>query len=218
MVFSIKTDPAKWGAQLERSLQLGFAEPELANSIDEILVWFSSVESNDSGDEFGEKLISLYGLDEFRALFENCIDRLIISNDSRDMFMSCDTRDHAKWRYRKLMGIFHPDKGSNNQAWLNFRAEQINKAYRKFEINPSVKLTKKRVVKKRARKNVRSSSSFEPHSEFSIIRRKQTPARRLVNWRKVFGDPAELERKVIQSLVLIFVIILILVSLAAYLD
>ncbi len=218
MEYSITPDSSIWGAQLERSLELRFAEPELSNFVDEILVWFSSVDS-DNPDDLGQKLIKFYGNTEFRALFEDCIDRLMISNSSAGIFESCNTSQQAKWRYRKLMSVFHPDKGENTQTWLNFRAEKINRAYQEFEAKQSKNDVYKTTFRERKSKNRRSSSSYGRYSENSISqRRRATTQRQFLDWRKAFGDAQTLERKVIRSLISICLFTLILISLVAYLD
>jgi hypothetical protein len=125
-------DSSVWANLLERSIELKFAEPALERYIDDLLVWFSSIEGTEA-DDLGEKLLARYGADELRLRFEDCIDRLLISNSSKGMFDTCETKDRAKWRYRKLIRVFHPDKGANSEAWLNFRAEKINGAYRIFD-------------------------------------------------------------------------------------
>jgi preprotein translocase subunit Sec63 len=40
--------------------------------------------------------------------------------------------EHIRTRYRRLIRIFHPDRGYGDSDWLASRAEKINQAYRQL--------------------------------------------------------------------------------------
>jgi hypothetical protein len=209
-----------WTSLFERSIELKFAEPSLIDSIDQLLAWFASIEG-DEIDAFGEKLIGIYGLEELRLRFEDCMDRLLVSNMARGMFDNCGTKDEAKWRYRKLIRVFHPDRGANSEAWLNFRAEKINGAYSAFQDSFLKSENKPREFRERrskTRKSKKSSPRANRQSEHSELSRRPSSNLAKADWRNRFGDPDLLEKRAIWSLVSISVIIFTLILLSALLE
>jgi hypothetical protein len=202
-----------WESALRDSLHLGYADSTLLQSLDNVLQWYT-VATSDSADKFACSLIDEYGLVTFQTKFENVLDRLIIDADSDNYgpFEPGLDPTKAKWRYRKLISVFHPDKGANDIAWLNFRAEKINRCYADFKQNMlervtvnsgmslNISLTKRRKSRKSRSVVGRNASSLKPKSLKS-------------DWRDKIGDPEILEKRIIKGVIVLLILLsLLLVS------
>lgn len=201
-----------WANTLRDSLKLGFADATLLQELDDILKWYTvSIAEDGPRDEFARSLIKEYGLTAYKIRFENFLDRLIVVAAPEDFgpFEPSLDRSKAKWRYRKLISVFHPDKGANEIAWLNYRAEKVNKYYADFKRNDiqqttiNSRMSLNTSVKRR--RKIRSKPSGARNVDIRAMRTRSTKR----DWRDKFGDPKVLERRIITS----FVIMLVLFSL-----
>ena len=118
-----------WLLTLLKALELETVDIELLDCIDDVLNWEMLRGQND----LYLKLLEELGEDSLNIRFEELLDRLIVGDYALgEMFPNSLSEEHAKKRYRKLIRIFHPDKGFKSQVWLNYRAEKINKAYQVY--------------------------------------------------------------------------------------
>ena len=118
-----------WLSKFLNALDLESVDVELVDNVDDILAWIGDGSSNKSYELVDEKYGSL-GLSQRLEIFLN---ELVVGDSSvGEMFPQMLSEEHAKKRYRKLIRIFHPDRGANPQEWLNYRAEKVNKAYQKY--------------------------------------------------------------------------------------
>ncbi len=194
----------EWQGILTRSLRLGLADPKLFPHLDDILTWYGS--DTENPDLFLESLVTEFGDKEFRKKFEECMDRLTVSNfsiDSKQLFGNL-TPDLAKVRYRKLIRVFHPDRGENQEDWLNYRAERLNVYFKEhiqsmetgdtFTIKTSPPGSRQRPTKKAHR-----MLHDKPKKD----------------WRTLFGDPKLLERRILMFMIGVLVVCTLLLLLAA---
>ncbi|MFT5606643.1 MAG: hypothetical protein ACI9PZ_000439 [Parvicella sp.] len=214
-------DPSQWGNSLHRSLKLGYADSTLLQHIDDLLLWFP-ISLSEQADKLGLSLVAEFGEAAYKVSFENLLDRLLLDSSNRRYgpFETTLKPSEAKWRYRKLMGIFHPDKGANEPEWLNFRAEKINTYYSDYKKNctksdshlhtesldPSCKNNKERSRKPSRR---RSFSKSVHLAKSRLLRR---------NWRDRFGEQKDIERRIITVFVCAMVVFTLLLSSAFLLD
>lgn len=197
-------DEKKWQGYLTRSLRLGLADPNLFPHLDAILSWYAA--DKDIEDLFYKEIVDEFGERGFKKKFEECLDRLTVSNFSigaNDLFGELDP-DYAKVRYRKLIRVFHPDRGENEEQWLNYRAERINAYYKEFvDSMHSVDERLRVEPQKDARKEAYKASQRMFY---------QKPNR---DWRSVFGDPKLLEKRIITFTVVFTTVSILLLVLAA---
>jgi hypothetical protein len=173
-------------------LELGQSDPALAGSIDEIITWYASIDK--SNDSLAMSLLERYGDQQFRLRFEEFLDQQVVSNATgAQIFPRSLSSNQAKTRYRYLIRIFHPDRGFKSQAWLNSRAEKINNAFKSFRTDELVRP----VVAPKPQAVDRSAIVEKPPKRarnFKIKYRSET-------WRKRFGSPRSLQRKIIVGLI-----------------
>ncbi len=190
----------RWRIILPRCLQLGHSDPTLVASIDEIITWYASIDK--TNDPLAMALFEQYGDQQFRLRFEEFLDQLVVSNASGAlMFPPSLSADQAKKRYRYLIRVFHPDRGFKSQAWLNSRAEKINNAFKAFRTDELV-----RPVAAPKHQFVDVSDVIETPPKrarnFKIKYRSET-------WRKRFGNPQSLQRKIIVGLISLCVLLIL---------
>lgn len=197
-----------WSRPLEDALRLGYADEELLDYLDDILMWYSNTELYGKGDLF-IRLSKEYGERDFRVRFEDFVDRLAISNigvNAQALFGQRNP-NKAKWRYRKLISLFHPDKGSNTQDWLNFRAEKINKLFTEYTQSfgrdrrtSTHSFSEGYSTNERRKRRVRKSTQVRGNNKIS---RKRSL---FYDWRRFFADPERLEKRIlVVCLVVLFV-------------
>ena len=147
--------PYSWQNIFVSNIRVEVADKDLLEHIDEVLDWFSQHEKNASGG-LSDIINEAYEEREFRARFERFIDRLVFANDylPGNLFPDQIGNESNRQRYRKLIRVFHPDKGANHSDWLNFRAEKVNSWYAQ-----SGKVRSKR------KDHDRSSSGTKPSAE-----------------------------------------------------
>jgi hypothetical protein len=213
-------DSSQWGNSLHRSLKLGYADSTLLQHIDDLLQWFP-ISLSDQADKLGLSLVAEFGEAAYKVNFENLLDRLLLdsSNSRCGPFETTLKPSEAKWRYRKLMGIFHPDKGANEPDWLNFRAEKVNTYYSDYKKNSkSDSHRHTESLDPSSEKNKKRSRRYSRRRSFSesVHLAKPRPLRR--DWRERFGDPKDLERRIIAVFVCAMVVFTLLLSTAFFLD
>jgi len=121
----------EWESMLESSLQDGDVDFRLEKYLDEILSW-----SLRRRDHSYLLLQEKFGGVALLKLIEVFLDKLILSDSSNyEIFPLNLSVSQTKKRYRQLIRIFHPDRGTNSQEWLNSCAEKINKAYQNYNNN-----------------------------------------------------------------------------------
>lgn len=127
-------EPPNWAPKFLECLNAGRADPVLWENFDAVLSWL--------GSESFEHILAEAGYAEQnsdqqpgcqRQVVE-LIDQLVIANPESyaQLFPVELEQAKAKQRFRKLMGVFHPDRGNKREAWLNYRSERVNKAYRTY--------------------------------------------------------------------------------------
>jgi len=184
-----------WISALLKALELETVDAELLNHIDDILDWKVVREQNDGYI----KLLQEHGEHSVNVRFEELLDRLIVGDFALgEMFPVGLTDDQAKRRYRKLIRIFHPDKGYKSELWLNYRAEKINKAHQLFA-------EKRAEIAKQDTEP--TSESFEPN--YQKPKPKPQPIKKKLNtrfkykpsvWRERLGDPKQFQKKILTIL------------------
>ncbi len=124
-----------WLPELVRCLELGTTDPALADSFTQISSWMRGA---DNVDPAYKQLQARHSQEWIALRYEEFLDRLFVAENAvAKMFPTNLTDDEAKMRYRQLIRIFHPDRGAHEPAWLNYRAERVNKAFDAFEHKPS---------------------------------------------------------------------------------
>lgn len=180
-----------WNEKLATAIELETIDISLLDDIDAILAWTSS------GQTYTE-LVDIYGEAELLKRFEELLDRLVVGDHSvGEMFPSILSPDNAKKRYRQLIRVFHPDRGSKPEIWLNYRAEKINKAYKRYlELG---------------REPVMASVDIKPGKPNKVkpssVRRGTIVYRPNV-WRERLGSPKEFQQKVLIALVLVSLLLI----------
>ena len=185
---------------LQRCLEQGSADPVLITYLDEILAWRLNGASWDKPR---------------KAAFEVFLDQLLIANPNNynDLFMHGLSKAQAKTRYRQLIGLFHPDRGAQDPAWLTYRAERINTAYSRFIEALDAKSENTNPPKSEPTSTVRLSTS-------AVVKPKLKTKRRVIlpfstrDLRKWLGSPEKFEKHVFIGLIGLaaFIVTLLLLS------
>jgi len=120
------------------SIDKDIVNNKLSFHLDEMLVWYSQINTVNSS-KASENALKKYGELDLRLKIEEIIDKIFISSSiaHERLFPLQMSESKAKERYRKLIRVFHPDRGSNGQEWLNRRAEIINVAFEKYKVSLS---------------------------------------------------------------------------------
>lgn len=202
-----------WQEAFMRGLEESSSEPQLYPHLDELLDWFSSSKSSEEPDTVMSSLLEMYGEQELRARFERFIERLIFHGNEvvRDVFSNNLSSKQAKRRYRKLMQVFHPDRGFNRQAWLTSRSEKINRAYQEYKDNMGARAINNISTLDRQLRNVKHTSVKPP--AINMLRNLALRYNAEL-WRKRLGEPEKLLRKLAIGLIGVVSVILLLVLLA----
>jgi len=140
--------------KLFRCLEFDEMDSTLAPHVDRILNVVPELNSPKTNSAL-EALINKIGDSEVRRRFESFISKTYLEQGdkvSSNLFSGL-SETVAKERYRKLIRVFHPDRGVNEQAWLNRRSEKINKAYEGYKQVPA------RVVEVDLQKGVKNYSA-----------------------------------------------------------
>lgn len=181
-----------WYGQLEVCLRVGTADSSLLMHLDDILSWYSSVLNTDTEmDDWSTEIYNRYGDTDLRIRFEDFLDRLVISNvvAYQELFPRELQPLDAKWKFRKLMSVFHPDKGRNNLEWLNFRAEKINSSYANYLEKSAESLEMSGTATGQNQVDISSNSARRR-------RRSRVGAdNRVLSWRDRIGSPAVVQRR-----------------------
>lgn len=193
-----------WMSALQRCLEQGSADPVLIVHLDEVLSW----RLNGTSWENSKK-----------ASFEVFLDQLLIANPNNytELFAQGLTKAQAKKRYRKLIGLFHPDRGAQDPAWLTYRAERINTAYSQFRETHHTK--DKHASTQSLESGVASVGTL---STKTIAKEKPKAKRRVIlpfsarDVRKWLGSPEKFEKQVFIALIALatFIVALLLLSAA----
>ena len=184
-----------WQTNLSRCLRLGICDSSLIRHLDEILLWRGKLES--SKDDFSSVLIDEYGERVLKKKFEEFLDRLIVTGNSQTVLFSPRlTKEDAKNRYRKLIRVFHPDRGVNEQEWLNHRAEVINLAYQDYCDSVAEMSTGSHSEPVEASFNYRPKAGNGKVDEGAKFKIKFRPD----VWRKWLGDSQNFQRNIIYGL------------------
>lgn len=202
-----------WHEAFRRGLAESSSEPQLYTHIDDLLDWYVSSKSGESYDTFWAELVQVYEEPELRVRYERAIERLIFhGNEVLDgLFAKSGSPEKAKRRYRKLMQVFHPDIGQNQQAWLTSRSEKLNRAYQGYKSGLQVNTAS------------RESVSYAKPQQASAPRKRSVNASWFDNlalrydarvWRRRLGDPENLRKRLTVVLLGIACIVLTLVFLA----
>ena len=191
-----------WNVRFVEALKAESVDDELLVYLDDILSWVSLGKSNAEYvllcEEIGEECLT--------QRVEEFLDRLLMGGRQlSDVFLLSINTEHAKKRYRQLIRVFHPDRGVKPEAWLNNRAEKINKAYNSF-LN-------------REEGEVEPSFSSEAPSESGAVDDLNVQSRKIALktkfrykpnvWRDRLGSPKEFQKKILLTL-LVFPAFLVL--------
>lgn len=181
-----------WPDSLTNCLVVGKSDPILLASIDEIIAWYATLGRTDS--TLAVALLKRFGKRQFHLRFEVFLDQLIVSTNNRHrMFPTSLSLEDGKKRYRYLIRVFHPDRGFNQQNWLNSRAETINHAYKMFRENYVITSSKSRT---QSTVDIPVTAKARPRRLRDVKIKYRTEV-----WRKRFGDPQRLQRRIIYGLV-----------------
>ena len=123
------------------------------------------------------------------------------------------SKAQAKTRYRQLIGLFHPDRGAQDPAWLTYRAERINTAYSRFIEALDAKSENTNPPKPEPTSAVRLSA-------IAVVKPKLKTRRRVIlpfstrDLRKWLGSPEKFEKHVFIGLIGLaaFIVTLLLLS------
>ena len=97
-----------WLDKFLNALDIEFIDVELVDHIDDILTWIGEGASNQSYEELEKK----YGSVVLSKRLEVFLDGLVVGDSAAgEMFPLILSDEDAKKRYRKLIRIFHPDRG-----------------------------------------------------------------------------------------------------------
>jgi len=190
-----------WKESLVQVLELEAEGLDLAGHVDLVLSWPLS----NSDTLIYRNLEKKYGKTILDERIEELLDRIIVGDNSLiDMFPVSMDPESAKKRYRKLMLIFHPDRGVKSEAWLNYRAEKINSEYKKYVDydralieNEKVSIKSKSKLKKNKKASAQVAFKYKPNL-----------------WRERLGSPQEFQRKILFILIVFASLLLLLVFLA----
>lgn len=198
-------------SQLLRCIELDEMDNSLSPYIDEVLEISGELNTDNISEEL-KKICQSIGIDQVKARVERYISKtyLEIGENSGDkLFIGLDEA-RAKERYRKIIRIFHPDRGINDQLWLNRRSEKVNNAYRRFKAN------------KLQFDNVASHSTISKKSHFvaktSINKPRAAKAgiiKRNGFFRKYAGQQQSLQSLVFKWILIAFGLLILLALLAS---
>ena len=212
-----------WGEQVARSLKIGYPDQALLFHLEELLSWHRRI-LKDGVTEYDQEILGDISVQEFGILFENLIDRLLFQGmgDGERLFPNNTNLRAAKDRYRKLMKLFHPDTGANSEEWLNFRAERVNSLYAEFKKTENSDAAREYSeassgLKRVKRARVKSSGGYKEGRTVSVnnskARRRKSSRSKL---QKKFGDPADLEKRIMLLAKVCVVSTLILIVVVSY--
>jgi len=123
-------------SEILKCLEFDETNPRLLPYLDEVLSLVAEINRQNSSDDSALNALSnKMGKDKLRDRIERYVSKTYLEQGDSvqsTLFSQC-TAESAKVRYRKLISLFHPDKGVNDQAWLNHRSEIINKTYESFK-------------------------------------------------------------------------------------
>jgi len=187
-----------WLTKLVAALELETVNDDLLSYVDDILNW-GAVRSQSEPyiklyEELGEQIIN--------ERFEELLDRLLVGDCALgQMFPLSLNEEQAKKRYRKLIRIFHPDRGFKSQVWLNYRAERVNKAYQQFldneEVQADISLDDfpEEPLSKKSDNGVKTKvGKFAIKPKFRY---------RSSIWRERLGSPQEFQKKIVSLLLVV---------------
>lgn len=205
----------KWQNLLVRCLQLGITDQELRMHLDELLAWYGNRSQKES-EELTAALLAQYDEQDLKQRFEELLDRLfIVDGKSKSLFPAQLGAEQAKKRYRQLIRVFHPDRGSKDEVWLNYRAELINRAYDNYRSPSNSTATASASGKRPSANKAQNYSSARPFKETGKKAAKGKPLSmpsikfRPSVWRKRLGDPKKLQRNIIIVIALVsFILVL----------
>jgi len=186
---------SNWLTKLVKVLDDESVDTSLLNYVDDVLSWEVVRDKDPSYLELLENL----GQQNINIRFEELLDRLIVDDFALSEMFPLDLSDaQAKKRYRKLIRIFHPDRGSKPQEWLNSRAEKINLAYRQF-------------VEDETREDGSLASDYKASDiepKFKKAKFKTKFKYRPSLWRERLGSPQQFQKKILSAL-LVFSLLLV---------
>lgn len=195
-----------WQNEFLRSLELGTTSAGLADYFEEIVELMKGV---DGSDPKFKELIASHSIEWVLLRYEELLDRLFVSELAvAQAFPSQFTEEKAKLRFRQLMRVFHPDRGAHEQAWLNYRAERLNKAYKDYQS----KAIKPMAGEANISDNQTTSSQIkEPHK----TRTKSTIKYKPNALRETFGNAEQVQKRIIFGIIFAASILVFLVYLSS---
>lgn len=206
-----KQSTPSWFASFLGCLNQGRADETLITYLDEFLEWYAAINAITQPPGI-EHAIEMFGEQGLRVQFEEFIDQLVIANPNnyRRLFPSLLSREQAKTRYRHLIRIFHPDRGTKTEAWLTFRAERINKAYNNYlrGEGPRESSAHRPAVADRVPVASRRVQNRERNLRWAIRFSKE----RLRAW---LGDPVVLQNRIVWGLTLVAITVVVMLLISA---
>ena len=125
---------AEWAPHLIKALKSGGLDQVGRNNVDEILVWFRSIDSaHDSifeqcAIEAGSPKAAKHNI---LKLIDACLLKAPVN--MRNVFGTRVIKENdqkaIRLRYKRLSSVFHPDRELADKDWLNSRMTLINNAY-----------------------------------------------------------------------------------------
>ena len=191
-----------WFIKLIAVLESETVDSELLAYVDDILSWEVFRNEEDSYIE----LLGDLGQLSIDVRYEEFLDRLIVGDDALGQMFSDSLSDvQAKKRYRKLIRVFHPDRGYKPEEWLNYRAEKINLAYQLFlerdmKADVSIDYSTKPNFKSDVDDLGGNDKKFRPKFKY-----------RPSVWRERLGTPQEFQKKILSVLLAISLLLVVFV-------
>jgi len=160
-------DLPQWFARFRGCLEQGSADEVLICYLDDFLSWYAKLGS--------------------------AIDQLVIANPNNydKLFPQELAKDQAKARYRQLIRIFHPDRGVKHEAWLTFRAERVNNAYKLYSDKRRAFQAEPFITNSAPRNKPTATGVATPYRKPKVYK-----ARKL---HQLLGDPVKLQKRIIWS-------------------
>lgn len=121
---------ADFVSQVYEYFELGVVDESLSACVDQLASLYAKIEKENMPDEF-ERLTKTFTSDRLLDQLSDLIARLVITSGDceKTLFPVGMSKDARHKRYRSLIRIFHPDKGVKEPAWLNHKAEILNRAF-----------------------------------------------------------------------------------------